>query len=218
MSTTTERVTAAQQQRLDALRAEGCDRRLYTYNTRGATITGQFRRYLEREDASCVEKALYGFLTVTCSFIAEMALAPPDGNFRSVWAEPADMIDALPGETRYVPARRGHVGSVYSDGMTDVEVLHELDRLAAEHREACLLGRQDRRFNREISALVQLADVHQFTIVPPGWRLGKPDEAGATAEPPGSLAAALVALAQRNGQTLISPLPGPDSTGQTRLL
>lgn len=217
MPVATERVTAVQQRRLDVIREEGCERRLYTYQVQGKTIVGQFRRYLQRQDASCIEKALYEFLTGACSFIAETGLVPPDGGFRIVWAEPADMIEALYEHTRYMPARRGEVGRVYADGMTDVEILQALDGLAAEHSQACALGRRDRKTGREISVLLKLAEAHNFTIVPQRWRLGEQDEI-VRAEPPGSLAAALIELARRNSHTLISPPPGPEPGGQTRLL
>jgi hypothetical protein len=217
MPKASEAVTVVQQQRLDAIRGEGCERRLYTYAVGGKTIVGQFRRYLQRQDAGCIGNALYEFLTVACSFIAEMGLVPPDGGFRIVWAEPADMIDALSEQTRYMPARRGEVSRVYADGMTDVEILQALDELCAAHRRSCALGRQDRKFNHEISALLSLAEAHCFTIVPPGWRLGEPSEMVDQA-PAGSLAAKLSELAARNGQTLIAPPPGPELSGQTRLL
>jgi hypothetical protein len=218
-ATHTTKTTPAQQERVREVEASNGGARLYTYTTKGKTILDQFRRYLTRQDAGCIGRALYEFLTVACSYIAEMGLVPPDGGFRRVWAEPADFIESLPGETAYMPARRGSVGSVYADGMTDVEVLEGIDKLAAEHHAACALGRSDRLFNREISAMIQLAEAHQFTVLPPGWHLADLAEeaAPAHAQPTGSLAEALNRLANRNGLTLVAP-PPVDADGQVRLL
>ena len=218
-ATHTTKTTPAQQERVRVIEASNGGARIYTYTTKGQTVLDQFRRYLTRQDAGCIGRALYEFLTVACSFIAETGLVPPDGSFRLVWAEPADLIDSLPGETSYMPARRGIVGRVYADGMTDVEVLKGIDKLAAEHQAACALGRTDRRFNREISAMIQLAEAHHYTVLPPGWRVADLTEEGAPtdAHPAGSLAGALATLADRNGLALIAP-PPVDADGQVRLL
>jgi hypothetical protein len=216
---TTTKTTPAQQRRVQEVRAANGGARVYTYTTKGQTVLDQFRRYVTRQDADCIGRALYEFLTVACNFIAETGLVPPDGSFRLVWAEPADLIDSLPGETAYMPARGGRVGSVYADGMTDVEVLEGIDRLAAEHHTVCALARSDRQFDREISAMIQIAEAHQFTVLPPGWKVADlAEEHPAThAEPTGSLAEALARLANRNGLALIAP-PPVDADGQVRLL
>ncbi len=218
-ATHTTKTTPAQQERVREVEASNGGARIYTYTTKGQTVLDQFRRYLTRQDADCIGRALYEFLTVACSFIAETGLVPPDGSFRLVWAEPADLIDSLPSETAYMPARRGSVGRVYADGMTDVEVLEGIDKLAAEHHAACALARSDRRFNREISAMIQLAEAHQFTVLPPGWRVVDlaEEDAPVHAEPTWSLAEALAKLANRNGLALIAP-PPVDADGQVRLL
>lgn len=215
---TAEKTTAVQRKRVEELQAENGGRRLYTYPVKGKAITDQFRRYVTRQDASCIGRGLYEFLMNVCGFIAEYGLVPPDGGFRIKWAEPADLIEALPGESGYSPARRGHVQRVYADGQTDAEVLDSLLKLAREHHADCALGRSDREFNRDISLLIKLAEPRQFMLVPPGWRLIPTSDAPPRAEaPPGSLAERIGELAQRNGLTLVAP-PAVDPGGQVRLL
>lgn len=169
-----------------------------------------------REDATCIDRALYDFLMMVCGFIAEYGLIPPDGGFRIVWAEPVALIEEL--ARAAAATRTGRVQRVYRDGMTDVEVLAAIDKLAAEHQAACRAGRAQRVLNHDVSAAVKLLEPHGFTIVPPGWRLSERDEpATAGEQPPGSLADALVRLAQANGLMLAAP-PAVDATGQIRLL
>jgi len=219
MSATAEKTTAPQQARLEELQDENGWPRIYTYNVQGKTIIGQFRRYVTREDASCIERALYDFLMGVCGFIADYGLVPPDGGFRIKWAEPADLIEELHHGT-LDKWRRREAQRVYADGMTDVELLDAIEALADEHHPACALGRADRRFNKEISIIIKLAETHHFTVVPPGWQLAPGDQApaaGDTGERPGSLADALVRLASGNGLTLIAP-PAVDADGQVRLL
>lgn len=215
MSTTLE--TPAQRTRITELQDESGYPRLYRENVQGKTIIGQFRRYVTREDSRCIEKALYDFLMMVCGFIAEHGLVPPDGNFRSKWADPASLIEELANGGR---AQRdyGRVERVYQDGMTDVEVLAAIDNLADEHRQACLAARAVRAFERDISVAVKLLEPHRFTIVPPGWTLSESTEQGvADTHPAGSLASALVQVAAANGHALIAP-PSVDANGQTRLL
>jgi hypothetical protein len=182
----------------------------------GKTIIGQFRRYVTRQDARCIEKALYDFLMSVCGFIAEYGLVPPDGNFRSKWAEPAALMEELARGGSLT--RRGTVECVYADGMTDVEVLAEIDKLAGEHQAACQERRTQRAFERDISLAVRLLGPHHFTIVPPGWTLTNSPGSGTPEEhPTGSLAHALVQLAAGNGLALTAP-PGVEENGQTRLL
>ncbi len=208
---------AAQKARIAELQDENGYPRLYAENVQGKTIIGQFRRYVTREDACCIEKALYDFLMMVCGFIAEHGLVPPDGNFRSKWADPASLIEELANGGR---AQRsyGTVAHVYQDGMTDVEVLAAIDKLADEYRQVCRAGRARRAFEQDISAAVRLLDPHGFTVVPPGWTLTKSTEHGVTDQhPDGSLAQALVRLAAANGLSLIAP-PAVEHNGQTRLL
>ena len=216
MSVTAEKTTHVQRQRVEEIEAKTGGQRLYTYPVQGKTIVGQFRRYVTREDSSCIEHALYDFLMMVCGFIAEYGLIPPDGGFRSKWAEPAALIEELAnggGGTR-----RGHVERVYCDGMTDVEVLAAIDGLADAHRAAGEQGRSDREFNRDISIAINLLDPHRFMVVPPGWRLVAAEDAPPQPEqPPGSLAERLAELAQANGQNLIAPA-AVYADGQVRLL
>jgi hypothetical protein len=218
MSATAEKTTPPQQARLAELQDENGWPRIYTYNVQGKTIIAQFRRYVTREDAGCIEKALYDFLMGVCGFIAEYGLVPPDGGFRTKWAEPASLIEELANGGG--GARRGHVGRVYADGMTDVETLAEIDGLAHEHSERCEAARSQREFDRDISIAIKFLEPHNFTVVPPGWQLAPAEHAPATADagkPPGSLAEALVRLAAGNGLTLIAP-PPVDADGQVRLM
>jgi hypothetical protein len=215
-TTATAATTVVQQARIEALQDESGWPRLYTYPVNGETIIGQFRRYITREDATCIDRALYDFLMMVCGFIAEYGLIPPDGGFRIVWAEPAALIEEL--ARGAAATRTGRVQRVYRDGMTDVEVLAAIDELAGEHQATCRAGRAQRALNHDISAAVKLLEPHGFTIVPPGWRLSERDEpATAGQQPPGSLADALMRLAQANGLMLAAP-PAVDATGQIRLL
>jgi hypothetical protein len=216
MLAASERATLAQGKRLEEIRAANHGQRIYLSSTKGKSITDQFRRYLTREDATHIGKALYGFLMGVCGFIAEFGLVPPDGGFRIKWAEPADLIENLRAESRYSPARRGAVATVYADGQTDVEVLETLDRLAAEHLAACELGRQHRRFRRDIDQLLRLAETHRFTVLPPDWRIGDPGEQTPDANP-GTLAERITALARRNGVSVLAPERSGDEP-QQRLL
>ncbi len=214
----TARETPAQRARIAELQDEHGYPRLYAETVQGKTIIGQFRRYVTREDSRCIEKALYDFLMMVCGFIAEYGLAPPDGNFRSRWADPASLIEELPNGGR-AQRHYGRVAHVYQDGMTDVEVLAAIDSLADEHRQACRAGRARRAFQRDISTAVQLLSPHGFTIVPCGWTLSDSTANGVSSDqhPDGSLAHALVQLAADNGHALIAP-PGCEDNGQTRLL
>jgi hypothetical protein len=151
---------------------------------------------------------------MVCGFIAEYGLIPPDGGFRIKWAEPAALIEELANSDG--AARRRRVCRVYSDGMTDVEVLAVIDKLADEHRQVCHAGRVRRAFERDISVAVKLLESHRFTIVPPGWTLSDRNDASPQ-HPDGSLASALVRLAAANGHVLIAPA-GIEKNGQTRLL
>lgn len=216
MSGTVVHGTTPQEERVAELQDEDGRPRLYTYPVQGKTIIGQFRRYVTRQDACCIEKALYDFLMSVCGFIAEYGLAPPDGNFRSKWAEPASLLEELArGGTL---TRRGTVQRVYADGMTDVEVLAELDNLAGEHQAACAERRTQRAFERDISLAVRLLEPYHLTIVPPGWTLTTSAQDGTRDEHrTGSLAHALVRLAARNGLALTAP-PSVEANGQTRLL
>jgi hypothetical protein len=217
-ATHTTKTTPAQQARLEELQDDNGWPRLYPERVQGKTIIGQFRRYVTRQDADCIEHALYDFLMMVCGFIAEYGLVPPDGGFRIKWAEPAALIEELANGGG--AARHGRVARVYADGMTDVEVLAALDDLAEEHRAACEDGNARRRFDRDISVAVRLLEPHAFTIVPPGWQLADADADLATPEAerlPGSLAAALVQMAARNRLTLIAP-PEVEADGQVRLL
>jgi hypothetical protein len=211
------KITLVQQARLDELQDENGYPRIYTYPVQGKTIVGQFRRYVTREDAEQIGHALYDFLKGVCGFIAEYGLIPPDGNFRIKWAEPADLIAELSNGGR---AQRDHhrAERVYSDGMTDVEVLDAIDQLAAEHRLACEAGRQTRRFDRDISVAINLLAPHHFTVVPPGYQLAARDAQHAgMPERPGSLAERLAQMAEANGLTLIAAAP-VEPGGQVRLL
>jgi hypothetical protein len=215
VSKTAVRETKPQQDRVAELQDENGWPRLYTYPVQGKTIIGQFRRYVTRQDAQCIEPALYDFLMSVCGFIAEYGLVPPDGGFRSKWAEPASLLEELANGGR---AQRdyGRVERVYTDGMTDVEVLKEIDELADEHRAACEEGRTQRAFERDISIAVKLLEPYHFTIVPPGWTLtDTPDTSTCDGYPTGSLAHALVQLAAANGLALIAP-PSVEANGQTR--
>lgn len=216
MSRTAQRGTPAQQERIAELQDENGYPRLYPQHVQGKTIIGQFRRYVTREDTSCIGQALYNFLRLVCGFIAESGLIPPDGGFRLVWAEPAALIDELANGGR---AQRDYrrVERVYQDGMTDVEVLAAIDQLASDHEERCRAARTQRAFQRDISVAVKLLEPHHFTIVPPGWTLANPGRQPSVEQPAGSLAAALVQLAASNGLFLTAP-PGADSDGQIRLL
>ncbi len=219
MSVTAEKTTLPQQARVAELQDENGWPRIYTYNVQGKTIIGQFRRYVTREDASCIERALYDFLMGVCGFIADYGLVPPDGGFRIKWAEPADLIEELRHGTLN-KWRRSEAHCVYADGMTDVELLDAIAALANEHHPACAVSRADRRFNKEISIIIKLAEAHHFTVVPPGWQLAPADHApaaGDAGERPGSLADALHRLAAANGLTLTAP-PAVEADGQVRLL
>ncbi|MGH2903066.1 MAG: hypothetical protein ACRDK7_05700 [Solirubrobacteraceae bacterium] len=219
MSATVEKRTPAQQARLAELQDENGWPRIYTYTVQGKTIIGQFRRYVTREDSSCIEKALYDFLMGVCGFIAEYGLVPPDGGFRTRWAEPASLIEELR-HGALQGWRRREAQRVYADGMTDLEVLDAIEALADEHNERCSQARAQREFDRDISVAIKCLEPHRFTIVPPGWQLTPTDRAqpaGDTGERPGSLADALIGLAASNGLTLIAP-PAVEADGQVRLL
>jgi hypothetical protein len=211
------KITRFQQARLDELQDENGWPRLFTYPVQGKTIVGQFRRYVTREDAEQIGRPLYDFLMGVCGFIAEYGLIPPDGNFRIRWAEPASLITELANGGRAQRDFR-RVERVYSDGMTDVEVLAEIDAIAAEHRKACAAAGAQRAFDREITIAIKLLERHRLMVVPPGWRLAAPeDRPPGPQEWPGSLAERLVQMAEANGLTLIAPAtvePG----GQVRLL
>jgi hypothetical protein len=215
VSQTALRETPAQHARIAELQDENGYPRIYPQAVQGKTIIGQFRRYVTREDARCIEKALYEFLMMVCGFIAEYGLMPPDGNFRSKWADPASLIEELANGGQ--AQRDGRVGRVYQDGMTDVEVLAAIDKLADEHRRGCHAGRAQRAFERDITAAVKLLDRYHCTIVPPGWTLTESGEQVADEHPAGTLAHALVQLAASNGLALIAP-PTVERNGQTRLL
>jgi hypothetical protein len=217
MSTT--KTTLVQDRRVEELQDDNGRPRIYTEPLQGKTIVGQFRRYVTQEDAEQIGHALYDFLKGTCGFIAEYGLIPPDGGFRIKWAEPADLMGELANGISGGAARRGHAQIVYADGITDVEVLAAVDKIADEQRAACAEGRARRAFDREISVAIRCLEPHGFTIVPPGWRLATEKDAGGGAqqERPGSLAHALVQLAARNGMTLIAP-PAVEPDGQVRLL
>ena len=211
------KITPVQQARLDELQDEDGKRHIYTERVQGKTVVGQFRRYVTREDAEQIGHALYEFLMGVCGFIAEYSLIPPDGGFRTKWAEPADLIAEL---SQGGWAQRDHrwVERVYSDGMTDVEVLDAIDRLAGEHQHACEAGRETRRFNRDISVAISLLAPHHFTVVPPGYQLAAQDsQQSRMQEPKGSLAERLAQMAEANGLTLIAPAP-VEPGGQVRLL
>jgi hypothetical protein len=219
MSATVEKRTPAQQARLAQLQDENGWPRIYTYNVQGKTIIGQFRRYVTREDSSCIEKALYDFLMGVCGFIAEYGLVPPDGGFRIKWAEPASLIEELR-HGALQRWRRREAQRVYADGMTDLEVLDAIEALADEHTERCGEARGRREFDRDISIAIKILEPHRFTIVPPGWQLTPADHAqpaGDTGERPGSLADALIRLAASNGLALHAP-PAVEADGQVRLL
>jgi hypothetical protein len=210
------KITPAQQARLDELQDENGQPRIYTYPVQGKTVVGQFRRYVTQEDAEQIGHALYEFLAMVCGFIAEYGLIAPDGNFRIKWAEPAKLIAELANGGR---AQRDfqRVERVYSDGMTDVEVLDAIDALAAEHRDACAAGCEGREFHCDLNVAITLLEPHHFVLVPPGWRLVAADQAQPSAQPPGSLAEQLVQMAAAHGLALIAPAtvePG----GQVRLL
>jgi hypothetical protein len=211
--------TVVQQRRVEELQDDNGWPRIFTYPVQGKTIVGQFRRYVTQEDAEQIGQALYDFLKGTCGFIAEYGLIPPDGGFRIKWAEPADLMHELANGISGGAARHGRAQIVYADGMTDVEVLAAIDALADEHRAACEKARATRRFDREVSAAITLLKPHGFTIVPPGWTLTNDNQTpgGGQQERPGSLAAALVEMAERNGLTLIAP-PAVEPDGQVRLL
>ena len=216
MSATAEKPTPVKQQRVEELQDENGWPRIYTYPVQGKTIVGEFRRYVIREAAACIGRALYDFLMMVCGFIAEYGLVPPDGGFRTKWAEPAKLIEEL--ANGGAGTRRGRVGSVYSDGMSDVDVLSAIDHLADEHRVTCEKARADREFERDISIAIKFLEPHRFMVVPPGWRLAPAAEAPPQPdERPGSLAERLGALAQRNGLKLIAP-PTVEHDGQVRLL
>jgi hypothetical protein len=211
------KITPAQQKRLDELQDENGWPRIFTYPVQGKTIVGQFRRYVTQEDAEQIGHALYDFLMGVCGFIAEYGLIPPDGGFRIKWAEPANLIAEL---SNGGWAQRDHhrAERVYSDGMTDVDVLAAIDQLADEYNEACVSARAQRTFDRDVSVAIRLLAPHRFMVVPPGWQLADPDRAHPQCEErPGSLAERLAQMAKANGLTLIAPAtvePG----GQVRLL
>jgi hypothetical protein len=215
----THKTTIVQNQRVEELQDADGRPRIFTYPVQGKTVVAQFRRYATQEDAEQIGQALYDFLKGTCGFIAEYGLIPPDGGFRITWAEPADLMHELANSISGGAARRGRAQIVYADGMTDVEVLAAIDGIADEHRATCEKGRARRAFDREISAAIRCLEPHGFTIVPPGWRLATDKDVGGgeQQQPPGSLAAALVHLAARNGLTLIAP-PTVEPDGQVRLL
>ncbi len=204
--------TPVQQARIAELQDDNGWPRLYTSKVQGKTIVGQFRRYVTREDADCIEPALYEFLMMVCGFIAEYGLIPPDGGFRIKWAEPAALIEEL--ANGGWAARQGRTAHVYADGMTDVEVLAAIDNLAEKHRGAFQAGRERRAYATNISIAVRMLEPHGFTIVPAGWQLA---DAGELAHPAGSLGDALAKLAARNGLRLIPP-PTVEADGQIRLL
>lgn len=218
MSPAAVRETPAQQNRVAELQDDDGYPRIYTYPVQGKTIIGQFRRYVTHQDARHIEKALYDFLMSVCGFIAEYGLVPPDGNFRHRWAEPAALIEELANGGR---AQRdyGRAERVYSDGMTDVEVLAAIDQLAAEHNETCRQARTQRAFERDLHLSVKLLEPYGFTILPPGWTLTASDTAREQTQTtePASLADALKRLAARNGLTLTPP-PAANQDGQLRLL
>jgi len=210
-----ERTLTPAQARVQQLEAANAGARIYTYDAQGTTIIGQFRRYVTRQDPSYIGRALYEFLMGVCGFIAEYGLIPPDGGFRSRWAEPASLIEELANAGHLT--RRGEARRVYADGMTDVEVLAAIDKLADEHRARCEKGRADRAFNRDVSIAIKLLEPRRFTIVPAGWRLIDQQDQAPHAAPAGSLAEAIHRLANRNGLALICP-PAVEPGGQTRLL
>lgn len=213
----TETAIIPQAERVQEIEASNGGARVYTYPIQGKTIIGQFRRYVTRQDSKCIGHALYEFLMMVCGFIAEYGLIPPDGGFRTKWSEPASLIEELSNGGRLT--RRGSVQRVYSDAMTDVEVLAAIDKLADEHRASCEKARADRAFNRDISLALKFLEPHGFIIVPPGWRLADLADGGPVphAASAGSLAEALHRLANSNGHILIEP-PAVDAAGQTRLL
>jgi hypothetical protein len=207
--------TDVQQARIDEIQDEHQRPRLYAQQVQGKTIIGQFRRYVTREDADCIEHALYEFLMMVCGFIAEYGLIPPGGGFRVKWAEPAALIEEL--DNSDGAARRGRVCRVYSDGMTDVEVFAAIDKLADAHRASCQAGREKRRFSTDVSIALKILEPHGFIVVPAGWQLTADTSAPETEQPQGSLAEALTRLAARNGMRLIAP-PTVEAGGQIRLL
>jgi len=81
MSATAEKTTPVQQQRVEELQDENGWPRIYTYPVQGKTIVGEFRRYVTREDAACIGRALYDFLMMVCGFIAEYGLVRQTADF-----------------------------------------------------------------------------------------------------------------------------------------
>jgi hypothetical protein len=215
---TQQKTTSVQRRRVEDLQDENGRPRIYTYPAQGKTIIGQFRRYVTQEDASHIGHALYEFLTGPCGFIAEYGLIPPDGGFRIKWAEPANLMQELANGFGGAAVRRGAAQRVYADGMTDVEVLAAIDKLADDYLAGCEQARARREFDRDISVAVKFLEPHGFTVVPPGWQLADEDPATPETEhPPGSLVDALTRLAARNGMRLIAP-PTVEASGQVRLL
>lgn len=88
--------TSAQRATLERLERTVGPRRRYTSKHRGSSIVRQFRLYLEREDADQIGQALYEYLTMKIPFIiAHFGLVPPDGGFRTHYAEPAGLLSDI---------------------------------------------------------------------------------------------------------------------------
>lgn len=122
-SRTARPLPLAQSARIDELSVGG--ERIFAEKVQGASVISAMRRYCATRDAGQINKALYSFLTGHLSFIAHFGLVPPDGGFRTEYADPDRLcVDLL---NAHSPHR---VSSVFTDGMTDKEVEEELRGIA----------------------------------------------------------------------------------------
>lgn len=188
--------------------------RVWVERHRGQRVIDELRRYLERSDADQIGHALYEHLTLHCGFIAHHGLVPPDGGFRIEYREPVTLIDEwiihqrlrlqiAPEVGEWEPTFRHPPERVYADGLTDHDVARAVCQLISEHRQAAVAHAEQARHDREVSALVALAEQREFILVPAGYEL-----VDATAPPSAderSLLGALQQLAARHGKRLVAP-------------
>lgn len=164
-----QRLPAAQRDRLDALAEEHPGVRMFTRKATGAAVIRQLTRYLASEDASKIRTALYDFLTLRCGFIAHFGLLPPDGNFQATYSEPTDLIEEMLGHHMHggeIWLQRGEPGMVMADGMTDIEVYREVMGLALEARDRARDSAAKRSAARELATAKLLAERHGLLLVP----------------------------------------------------
>jgi hypothetical protein len=161
-----KKLTAAQQATADRLVGEGVT--VYAEKVQGKGVVAAMRRYLETGDSEKITTPLYRFLTLKCGFIAHYDLH----GFRHVYRDPADLIaarhDGMTG-SRFDDHPRSrpveHSQSVYTDGLTSVEVYEQMAALVAEKREDVTARSQAQERLREVAQARALAAKHGLTVV-----------------------------------------------------